>query len=240
MTMKSQQEPLTLLEASVADVALQYPHAVEILDRYNLDYCCNGNILFTEACAQRNVIAENVWDEIVGRPASQRATVNFSSWAPVQLLDFIQQHYHPHIRKNIPEIKALLDTICSVHGESNITVLAIRDDFEDLVDDLTDHLRREEEEFFPAVRGFSKRAYHDSPEEAAALQTMMESLEREHRAAGELVRSLRTMSVNYTPPDHACPTFRLGYKLLREFDYDLVQHIHIENNILFPSIRKLF
>ena len=51
--MKHQHRPLTLLDASVADVALQYPHAVEVLDRYNLDYCCNGNVLFTDACAQR-------------------------------------------------------------------------------------------------------------------------------------------------------------------------------------------
>lgn len=238
--MKNQHRPLTLLDASVADVALQYPHAVEVLDRYNLDYCCNGNVLFTDACAQRNIIAEHIWEEIVGRPDDQRPTVDFTSWSPVQLMDFIRKHHHSYIRKNIPQIQALLDTICSVHGDGNITVLAIRDDFEDLAEDLKDHLQREEEEFFPAVRSFAESRDRNAQQESDAIRTMMESLEREHRVAGELVRSLRTMTVNYTPPDYACPTFRLGYKLLGEFDNDLVQHIHIENNILFQRIKELF
>jgi regulator of cell morphogenesis and NO signaling len=236
--MKTQHRPLTLMEASVADVALQYPHAVEVLDRYNLDYCCNGSVRFTEACAQRNIIAENVWDEIVSSPNAPQHTIDFSSWSPIQLMDFIRQHHHSYIRKNIPEIQGLLDTICSVHGDGNITVLAIRDDFEDLVDDLTNHIRREEEEFFPAVRSFAESG-NRSKQEAEAIESMIESLEREHQAAGELVRSLRTMTDHYTPPDYACPTFRLGYKLLGEFDHDLVQHIHIENNVLFQSIREL-
>jgi regulator of cell morphogenesis and NO signaling len=239
MTMKNQHQPLTLLDASVADVALQYPHAVEVLDRYNLDYCCNGSMLFTEACALRNIVAENIWDEIVARSAGQHHTVDFTSWTPVQLIDFIRHHHHSYIRKNIPQIQGLLETICSVHGENNITVLAIRDDFEDLADDLTHHLQREEEEFFPAVVSFAENRDRNSPEASNAIRTMMESLEQEHRVAGELVRSLRTMTVNYTPPDYACPTFRLGYKLLKEFDNDLVQHIHIENNILFQDIRSL-
>jgi regulator of cell morphogenesis and NO signaling len=165
--MKTQHRPLTLMEASVADVALQYPHAVEVLDRYNLDYCCNGSVRFTEACAQRNIIAENVWDEIVSSPNAPQHTIDFSSWSPIQLMDFIRQHHHSYIRKNIPEIQGLLDTICSVHGDGNITVLAIRDDFEDLVDDLTNHIRREEEEFFPAVRSFAESG-NRSKQEAEA------------------------------------------------------------------------
>lgn len=236
--MKTPHRPLTLTEASVADVALQYPNAVEVLDRYNLDYCCNGSMPFTEACAQRNVIADNVWDEIVNWPDAPRQMIDFSSWSLLQLIDFIRQHHHSYIRKNIPQIQGLLDTICSVHGEGNITVLAIRDDFEDLVDDLTDHIRREEEEFFPAVRSFAE-SRNRNRQEAEAILGMMESLVREHRAAGELVRSLRIMTDHYTPPDYACPTFRLGYKLLGEFDHELVQHIHIENNILFQRIRDL-
>src|SRR5690606_7142920 len=239
MTMKPQHRPLSLLDASVADVALQYPQAVEVLDRYNLDYCCNGSILFTEACAQRNIVAENIWDEIVGMPAGQHQTIDFTSWPTVQLMDFIRQHHHARIRQLIPQIQGLLETICSVHGDGNITVLAIRDDFEDLADDLTDHLQREEEEFFPTARSFAESENRD-PKTADAIQTMMDSLEGEHRAAGELVRSLRTMTITYTPPDYACPTFRLGYQLLREFDNDLTQHIHIENNVLFQRIRELF
>lgn len=239
MTMKNSHRPLTLQDASVADVALQYPHAVEVLDRYNLDYCCNGDVLFTEACEQRNVIAENIWDEIVGKSVGQRQTVDFTSWPPLQLMDFISQHHHTYTRNNIPEIQALLDTICAVHGQDNIIVLAVRDDFEDLVDGLNDHLRREEEEFFPAVRSFSENRNRNAPHDGKAIRAMMESLEGEHRTLGELVRSLRTMTVNYTPPDYACPTFRLGYKLLGEFGNDLVQHIHIENNILFQRLKEL-
>src|SRR5690606_32460676 len=94
MTMKTQHRPLNLLDASVADVALQYPHAVEVLDRYNLDYCCNGNVLFTEACAQRNIVAESIWAEIVARSEGQRRSIDFASWSPVQLVDFIRHHHH--------------------------------------------------------------------------------------------------------------------------------------------------
>jgi regulator of cell morphogenesis and NO signaling len=64
-------------------------------------------------------------------------------------------------------------------------------------------------------------------------------MEAEHEAAGDLMKSIRQLTNQYTIPRDACPTISLTYKKLEEFDQDLMQHIHVENNVLFERVKGL-
>ncbi|MCU0367653.1 MAG: iron-sulfur cluster repair di-iron protein [Cyclobacteriaceae bacterium] len=228
--------------ATVAEVALSYPQAITIFNKYNLDYCCHGSINFTKACRQSALDPELVWEEIQQAPATQKSSnqLNFRKWTSTMLIDFIVQHHHEYIRDSIPKIRELLDKITSVHGDTNPELLGVQSDFEELAEELLNHLPKEEEILFPAIKRIegTESAVTDNVIMPSSLRVPMRIMEDEHERAGELIMSIRKKTDNYTVPSYGCPTYQLAYIMLQEFDNDLIQHIHIENNILFPRIKN--
>jgi regulator of cell morphogenesis and NO signaling len=225
-------------ELTVAEIALNFPQSVKVLHRYGIDYCCNGNKLFIKACQRAKVDANKIWLEINSElpiPGFNKR-LHFKNWGTDMLMDYILQQHHEYIRMTIPEIKSLLSIICSVHSDD--TDLAdIRIHFHALSDELLEHLPVEEQVLFPALRRITKSAA--SLENYTLLwnvQINIEAMEREHKRAGELMKEIRILTNNYTPPIHACPTFQMAYRMLEEFEQDMMQHIHLENNVLFPRV----
>jgi regulator of cell morphogenesis and NO signaling len=225
---------------TVAEIALNFPHAIKILNRYGLDYCCDGKKLFVTACEKAFLDADTVWNEIVDEiPYPDRnGKREFRHWGASLLIDFIVQHHHEYLRVTIPQIKDLLNTVCSVHGDTKPELLEIRFHFNTLAEELLCHLPKEENVLFPALRrlsgpGISK----EIPPLLKNIKSTILVMEHEHLRTGELIRIIRKLSNDYEIPAHACPTFHLAFKLLEEFEHDVMQHIHLENNILFPKVR---
>jgi regulator of cell morphogenesis and NO signaling len=152
------------------------------------------------------------------------------------LVDFIIQNHHSYVTDAIPELKALLDKVCAAHGNDSLELLNIREDFQDLAEELSSHMQKEEFVLFPAIKRLESQHHADHPL-AGAIQSPIAAMEHEHTLAGDLIKHIRTLSNNYTPPDFACPTYRIAYKKLQEFDNDLMRHIHLENNILFQRMK---
>jgi len=227
---------IEMTTASVADIALHFPQSIAIFNRYNVDYCCNGKKSFIQMCAKVNLSPEVLWKEIQERQRNSGDNhLNFESWEPSLLIDFIVQHHHKYVRESIPQLQALLDKVCSVHGVEQPQLLAIRNDFNALADELLNHLPKEENILFPAI----KRMSNHEGSTFTNLQAPVSVMEHEHETAGKLIKSIRSLSDNYTPPDNACLSFQMTYKLLQEFESDLMQHIHLENNILFHKALEL-
>ncbi len=224
---------------SVADIALRIPSAIRVLNRYGLDYSCDGKRSFVQACEKAYVDSEHVWSEICKEQAITGANTrrSFGSWETSLLIDFILQHHHEYLRITIPQIKELLNTICAAHPEDE-QLESIRIHFELLAHELAEHLPREEQVLFPALRSLVKSAVHPGNESLiSAIQSTIHVMEHEHNRSGELIRCIRRLSNDYTVPSHAGPTFLLLFRLLEEFEYDVMQHIHLENNILFPKVK---
>lgn len=224
--------------ATVAEVALAFPHSTDILHRYHLDFCCHGKLNFVEACRLNNLDSDKIWQEILNTRADNDSTLKFDSWDAELLIEYILQHHHQYIRQAIPQINELLAKVCEVHGSEQPVLYEIRDTFVSLADELLDHLPKEEDVLFPAMR---KLAQLDSDlirntAFIRNLQAPISVMEHEHDSAGTFLKSLRSLTSNYAPPAFACPTYQLTFKLLEEFDRDLIQHIHLENNILFPKV----
>ena len=234
------EDQLDMANATVADVAMTFPNALEILNRYNLDYCCGGKKPFVEVCEKDGLDAESIWREVqlttTNRGADNR--MRFDTWDPPLLIDFIVEHHHKYVRESIPMIQELLDKVCEVHREDSPFLLAVRDRFARLAEELLDHLPKEEEILFPAARRlFNARASSgDQGVMPLPLDAPITVMEHEHEEAGRLIKGIRALTDNYTPPGFACPTYKITYVMLNQFDKDLMQHIHLENNILFPKI----
>jgi regulator of cell morphogenesis and NO signaling len=224
-----------LHQLTAADIAVKYPGAVEVMNKYRIDYCCGGKRNFAEACETTGANPEVIFHEIMEYPLQHPKEENilrFESWSPSLLVDFIIQNHHAYVRESVPQILELLDKVCEAHADNYPALSLIRDDFKKLADELDQHMKKEELILFPAIQ----RQTTGIPT-AFDITAPIEVMEMEHESAGQLIKSIRILSNRHTAPSDACPTFLFTYKKLEEFDNDLMQHIHLENNILFEKVR---
>lgn len=222
---------------TVAQLAIDYPEALQVFIKHNIDYCCGGHRSLKDACIRIGLNPDKIKEEIIKAVPGTSNVSRIQNWSSSLLVDYIIQNHHDYVKTAIPEIQALLDKVCDAHGEDSIELLGIRDDFNDLAEELLQHMQKEEFVLFPAIKRLEKDINAKHPL-AITIQAPVSAMEHEHESAGELIKSIRSQSKNYTPPDFACPTFRITFKKLQEFDNDLMTHIHLENNILFERVKE--
>jgi regulator of cell morphogenesis and NO signaling len=223
---------------TVGQLAIAQPGALSVFTKYNIDYCCGGHRTLDDACRRVGLDPEKIKREIYqGSGEETIQALHPETWSSTFLVDFIIQNHHSFVRRSITELLPLLDKVCDAHGRDCIELLQIRECFIDLAEELASHMEKEEHVLFPAIKRLESRNIEDHP---LALQILgpVGAMEHEHAIAGDIVKDLRSLSNNYTPPDFACPTFRITYQKLQEFDKDLMIHIHLENNILFERLKS--
>lgn len=225
-------------ELTVAQLAIVQPGALTVFTKYNIDYCCGGHRSLEEACQRIGLDPDKIRDEISQTsPTDSTQPLRPDSWSSIFLADFIVENHHSFVKKAIPELEALLDKVCDRHGNDCIELVKIRECFQDLSEELTNHMQKEEMILFPAIKRLEAQHLENHPIERI-IQAPISAMEDEHESAGDLIKQIRFLSSNYTPPDFACPTFQVTYRKLKEFDNDLMRHIHLENNILFARYKK--
>ena len=218
---------------TVADMAIAHPAALSVFTKYNIDYCCGGNRSLEDACVRVGLNPDKIRQEIFSAPVQQSSVpARAEQWSASLLADYIVQNHHAYVRSAVPEIEALLEKVCAAHGEDSIELLNIQQDFSDLAEELLNHMSKEEVALFPALKRFEAHSDEDHPLKET-LKAPISMMEHEHTIAGDLMKSIRNLSHNYTVPEFACPTYRVTYQKLKEFDDDLMTHVHLENNILF-------
>jgi regulator of cell morphogenesis and NO signaling len=221
---------------TVAQLAISHPGALAIFTKYNIDYCCGGHRSLEDACRRIGLDPETIKAEIQNSQRETTETVHPENWSSAFLAEYIVQNHHKYVKSAIPEIHAFLDKVCDAHGNDSLELLHIRESFLDLAEELTSHMEKEETVLFPAIKKLEAQNHGDHPLKSMIVAPIG-AMEHEHAIAGDLVKQIRSLSGNYTPPDFACPTFRITYKKLQEFDNDLMKHIHLENNILFERFK---
>lgn len=225
-------------QPTVAQLAVSHPGALSVFTKYNIDYCCGGHRPLEEACKRIGLDPEKIMEEILhSRSSETPEALRVENWGSSLLVDFIVQNHHTYVKNAIPEIQPLLDKVCDAHGVDSPHLLLIREDFNTLADELISHMHKEEFVLFPAIKRLESQDYGNVPL-SLTIQSPLAVMEHEHTVAGDLVKSIRAHSGNYTPPDFACPTYQITYQKLREFDSDLMMHIHLENNILFQRMKE--
>lgn len=221
---------------TVAQLAIAHPGAQAVFAKYNIDYCCGGNRSFIEACHRLGLDPDQIWAEISEMRAGDSAvTFKPEMWSSALLIDFIVQNHHAYVRRAAPELETLLDKVCDRHGNDSLELLQVRECFNDLWEELSLHMDKEEEVLFPLMKRMESDSGDGRTEKI--VWGPIARMESEHESAGNLIRQIRLLSNNYTPPDFACPTFQITYRKLKEFDNDLMLHIHLENNILFDRFK---
>ena len=225
-------------ETKVKDIALSNPAARQILEDAGLDYCCGGGKSLHEACLPADVPAEEILKRL--RENSKHGSPDEASWASAPLVDLtghIRDRHHRYVREAIARLQPLLDKVEAKHGKSHSEIADIRRLFTEVGREMIMHMQKEEQILFPYIDALEKATNAHSSVEPPFFQTVrnpIHAMMKEHDAAGELVRQIRKASSEYTAPTDACTSYKALYQDLREFEADLHQHVHLENNILFP------
>jgi regulator of cell morphogenesis and NO signaling len=164
--------------------------------------------------------------------------VRYGEWGVDLLIDFIVNNHHSYVTKMIPVLYAHTQKVASVHGARHPEVIQIAAHFEAVAHEFQQHMQKEEHALFPFIKALarSKEAGQKAtPPPFGSVQNPIRMMEAEHQTAGDEMRTIRELSSGYTPPEDACTTYRITYQELRDFEMDLHQHVHLENNILFPK-----
>jgi regulator of cell morphogenesis and NO signaling len=222
----------------VKDIALSNPAARQILEDAGVDYCCGGGKSLHEACLHADVPAEEILNRL--RENSKHVSPDEANWTSAPLGDLtrhIRERHHRYVREAIARVQALLDNVEPKHGKSHSEIADIRRLFTEVGREMIMHMQKEEQILFSLIVGLEKVTNAHSSVEPPFFQTVrnpIHAMMKEHDAAGELVRQIRKASSEYTAPTDACTSYKALYQDLREFEADLHQHVHLENNILFP------
>lgn len=216
----------------------------EVFKKFNIDFCCGGKKTIEEVCSTNNISVEqltNALSEIEKKFNSDKEQ-NFKDWEPDFLANYIVNVHHKYVAENIPLLSEFTQKIARVHGERHPELQHIADLFTDVAAELQQHMMKEEKILFPYIIKLQtayKNKSEIGPSPFGTVRNPIAMMEMEHDNAGSLLKQMREISSNYKLPDDACETYLVTYQKLDEFENDLHQHIHLENNILFPKAIEL-
>ena len=227
-------------EKTVRELALENPAATRVFEKLGIDYCCGGNKSLEEACRTANLPMDLVLDSLEMAEQATMAAQKNHDWPKEPLADLIAHinaTHHKHTREELARLGPLFDKVCSVRGKNHPELLDARASFAGLSQELTMHMMKEEKVLFPYIVRMEEAVIQQEPvlpPPFGSVQSPVSMMEHEHESAGNALRAMRQASSGYTTPPDACVSYQTLYRALAEFEADLHQHIHLENNILFP------
>jgi len=228
-----------LFSKTLAQIVNENDKAANIFEKYSLDFCCKGNRSLQLACEEKSLPAETIAEELnLVFNNDESSVIDPGKLSLTALADHIVSRHHDHTRQELPQIFYYLQKVSSRHGDRHSELYEIFDKFLQLRDEMEMHMQKEEQVLFPRIKEL-ENAVENNQKCAASIQIPIGVMEDEHENAGNLLKEIRNLSNNYNPPPDACTTYRLSFSALQALEEDLHQHMHLENNILFPRAIKL-
>lgn len=230
----------SLTAKTLGEIASTIPSAARIFEKLKIDYCCGGGQTLKAACATAGLDAEEIsrFLEQASQPsAPSGAAKNWTEQPLSALIEHILATHHTFTKIELARLDPLLAKVCSVHGQNHPELEQIRAHFQGLTMELTMHMRKEEEVLFPFILQMEeavKKGRAIPIPLFGTLQNPVRMMEMEHVQAGDALAGIRKVSGDFAVPPDGCSSFRALYKALEDLEVDLHQHIHLENNILFP------
>ena len=206
---------------TLADIASTLPGATRVFRAHKLDFCCGGQVPLAEAAAAKGIAVAALEQQLAGLDPS--ATREAPEETPA-LIAYIEERFHAVHRAELPELLRLAQRVEAAHRDNPVVPAGIASLIGRIASELEEHQQKEEQILFPLMRAGGH------PMIGHPIAVML----AEHDAHGQNLVELEKLTHAFTPPPEACPTWRALYTGLAKFADDLMQHVHTENNILFP------
>jgi regulator of cell morphogenesis and NO signaling len=211
-------------EVTLADLAVAKPGAARIFLDYRLDFCCRGRRPLAEACAEKGLDANQVLQAIERQRDAAEDLTPWNQRPLDDLIDHVVGRYHGWLRTELPGLLQMARKVEAVHAEKTTVPTGLATHLDQLHAETLAHLQKEETILFPMIRRGQGRSC------GGPIQVM----EAEHRDVGAALERVRSLTANLSAPPEACTTWRALYLGLGQLEKEFMEHIHLENNILFP------
>jgi regulator of cell morphogenesis and NO signaling len=227
---------------TVGEIAAKDMRKAEVFKKYGIDFCCGGKKSVKQACEEKGVDVTVVEAELQNPTQQVQSANNYNAWEPDFLADYIYNQHHIYYYNEVPRIQEVFAKVVGHHGSNHLELKYLYQLFGELLQELNVHFMREEKVVFPFIKALvaAKRSGNrDALNSQPSLTEPVRMMEVDHEAAGDILHEMKQVANNYNPPADACNSYQFLYKKLNDLDEDLHQHIHLENNILFPKALKL-
>ena len=224
----------------VGDVVARCPALSRVFEEAGIDYCCGGGKSLSEACQKKGFDSQTLLVTLheAALVFAEDSVIDAAAMSLTELADHIEETHHRYLRSELPRLDGMTHKVASVHGKKNSRLHQIRETLLTLAAELSSHMMKEEQILFPMVREIdvseTAPAFH-----CGSLANPIRQMELEHDNAGSALEKLRELTDGYTSPDWACNTYLAMLDALAHLEQDLHQHIHKENNVLFPRALAL-
>jgi regulator of cell morphogenesis and NO signaling len=224
---------------TVGEIAVALPQSTRIFERMKIDYCCGGGVALGDACQAAGVNLDTLVQMLEASTTQKdNDNVDLQQATLTELIGYILDKHHVYTKEEMARLEPLAIKVVSAHGANHAELLVVRDLMQQLFADLKPHMFKEEQILFPYVLELEKAKTQNRLAPFAPFGTVnnpIRMMMKEHDTAGDILRELRKVSADYGVPADACISYRTFYEALAAFERDLHQHIHLENNLLFPK-----
>jgi len=212
------------VDQTLAEIALGHAAASRILHRHRLDFCCGGAMTLEEACNRRALDAGAVAAELSQSCAAPSNDIDWRQRPLPELIEHILLHYHQDHREELPRLLAMAQKVERVHAARSDVPRGLHAHLESVLEAMEGHMQKEEQMLFPML--LSGRG--------AMARMPVHVMEEEHRDHGEALERTRALCAGFAAPADACGTWKALYLGLEAFEKALMDHIALENHVLFP------
>jgi regulator of cell morphogenesis and NO signaling len=226
------------LTETVREIALNQPSSIRVFEQFGIDYCCGGKKPLALACTEQDIEIGSLLAAL--QAAADKPDAGGQHWGGASLeslIGHIISTHHEYVKRELPRLDSLAQKVVARHGSTHAEVAEIQAALATLDSELTQHLAKEETILFPYIAQLERALSNGESRPHGCFGTVanpIAMMTQEHDGAGALLAEIKKLSGDFTPPHDACTTFHAYYSGLKEFEQDLHQHIHLENNILFP------
>lgn len=224
------------VNATLGDLVVEDPRRSRIFENLGIDYCCNGQRSLAQAASEAGLDPAEVAASLA--LADPPAPASWQHLENAALAHDIVDTHHAYLWEEMPRLRALVDKVHGVHGARHPELARVQAAYAAVIADLEPHLTTEERSVFPAISRLEK-ATGEVTFSFGSLEEALTALIREHDAVGDLFKEMRELTAGYVPPDDACGSYVAMLDGLLTMERDLHEHIHKENNILFPKVLEL-
>ena len=216
----------------------------EVFRKHGINFCCSGEVSLQEACALRNVDFLMISVELLEATRSIKLPniLQFASWKIEFLADYITNVHHAYLYSSLAKLESRLDAFITGHKKKYPALGEMQDTFLELARVLIPHCRQEDETIFPYIKQIDAAHRRKEPYGNLFVRTLRKPLScitGIHNEISELLQELKISANQFQFPDQACTNHQVIYHQLKEFHDDLIQHMHLENNILYPQAKKI-
>src|SRR4029079_6045299 len=231
------------LEMTIRDIVANDFRTAAVFQRHGIDFCCKGDRSIQDACRNGRVTAEQVLKDIAeATETPPTGGARFNSWDLSTLTSYIVGNHHSLVRQAMPVLLTHTKKVAAVHGDRHPELPEVARLFNEVAVEMTSHMAKEEQILFPCIVGLEEASRGVGGRPSAPFGTVrnpIRMMEMEHESAGDAMARIRSLTAGDAIPDGACTTYRVCLQELEAFERDLHEHVHLENNILFPKAARL-